>query len=129
MEVLNSLPSSGGKSEFKTVQAEYFANLEVTGIPAYVHRGRDGLLYRRKAVDPKLPKGEGMPKKDPVELVAVEVNYYEEFLKDCPGCTCDSCPHALECQERVLPNEGYTILQSKLARGDQWKKAGLKIKV
>jgi len=91
-EVLNSLPKGKG---FKRM-----VDVNVLGLSGDQNGDPVGIKKRNSHGFPKLPKGEGMPKKE-----VLDENYYEIFKAECPGCLCSQCPHAMECIERVRPDE------------------------
>ena len=118
-QVIASLPAT--KRNFSLERMEVTRGVMAPrekDLPEGVYQGADGILYKKQMPERhsysrgkpphKLPKGEGMPKKDQ-EPELHQDSFYEMFQKDCPDCLCAGCAHANECSERVLPDEQIRV--------------------
>ena len=141
-EVMNSLPKAGARKAFAmdTGSRSGLEQIAEKNLPEDVYRNDVGMLCRGVPETPNtkktgcrgrpkgLPKGEGLPKKEKAPEILVD-GYYETFTKECPGCICSQCPHAMECVERVLPDEVPMISRLNLNVGAQKPGSPLKVKV
>ena len=111
MDIMNSLPKTRKKSEFRIFDSTIVKTILDEDLPEGVYRGYDGLMYQR--VTTKQPArrkttkhpGKGNKKKKKDTILKVESSYYETFIEECPDCQCSKCVHSEECVERVRKDE------------------------